>query len=196
MSMLMPQPLAGALSGKTPASASAAALDFVSMEGVPESELQLIQSELTSENADESEENMRSRDEVALPAKHYHWEDRYQPRKPKYFNRIKTAYDWTTYNRTHYDRDNPPPRVVRMYKFNIFYPDLIDKTVTPRYYLEASTDPDYLVLRFHAGPPYEDIAFKIVNCEWDKNPRSGFRVTFDRGVLQLHFSLKRLWYRR
>ena len=32
------------------------------------------------------------------------------------------------YNRTHYDHDNPPPKTVQGYKFNIFYPDLIDKT--------------------------------------------------------------------
>jgi len=32
------------------------------------------------------------------------------------------------YNRTHYDHDNPPPKTVQGYKFNVFYPDLIDKT--------------------------------------------------------------------
>lgn len=31
--------------------------------------------------------------------------------------------------------DNPPPKIVQGYKFNIFYPDLIDKNSTPEYFL-------------------------------------------------------------
>lgn len=58
---------------------------------------------------------------------------RYAPRKPKYFNRIHTGYEWNKYNQTHYDTENPPPKVVQGYKFNIFYPDLLDKTVAPTY---------------------------------------------------------------
>ena len=35
-------------------------------------------------------------------------------------------------------------------------PDLIDKSKTPRYFLEkCEGDPDFLVLRFQAGAPYE-----------------------------------------
>lgn len=58
---------------------------------------------------------------------------RYAPRKPKYFNRIHTGYEWNKYNQTHYDTENPPPKVVQGYKFNIFYPDLLDKSVAPTY---------------------------------------------------------------
>ena len=52
------------------------------------------------------------------------------------------------------------------YKFNIFFPDLIDKNEAPTYGCER--DPDAVdgatcILRFHAGPPYEDTAFRIVN---------------------------------
>lgn len=50
--------------------------------------------------------------------------------------------------------------------------------------------------RFHSGPPYEDVAFKIINSEWDMNKRSGFKCIFERGVLQVHFNFKRHWYRR
>ena len=59
----------------------------------------------------------------------YWWHEKYRPRKPKYFNRVHTGYEWNKYNQTHYDHDNPPPKVVQGYKFNIFYPDLIDKQV-------------------------------------------------------------------
>lgn len=58
---------------------------------------------------------------------------RYAPRKPRYFNRVHTGYEWNKYNQTHYDTENPPPKVVQGYKFNIFYPDLIDRSVAPTY---------------------------------------------------------------
>mgnify|MGYP001057617689 CR=1 FL=1 len=48
--------------------------------------------------------------------------------KPRYFNRVKTGFEWNKYNQTHYDKENPPPKTVQGYKFNIFYPDLIDPT--------------------------------------------------------------------
>jgi len=134
--------------------------------------------------------------EVELPTKHYEWEDKYKPRKPRFFNRVKTGYEWNKYNQTHYDHDNPPPKMVQGYKFNIFYPDLIDKTKAPSYYLEKGEDAETVTLRFHAGPPYEDVAFKIVNREWNLSHKFGFRVVFDRGVLQLYFNFKRWRYRR
>ena len=49
--------------------------------------------------------------------------------------RVHTGFEWNKYNQTHYDMDNPPPKIVQGYKFNIFYPDLIDKTKTPEYTL-------------------------------------------------------------
>lgn len=64
----------------------------------------------------------------------YNWEDKYRPRKPRYFNRVHTGYEWNKYNQTHYEyvppylwtldfvlrfvfsTDNPPPKVVQGYK--------------------------------------------------------------------------------
>jgi hypothetical protein len=126
----------------------------------------------------------------------YSWQDKYRPRKPRYFNRVKTGYDWNAYNKTHYDHDNPPPKIVQGYKFNVFYPDLIDKTRTPQYKLERADTDDFCILRFSAGPPYEDIAFKIINRQWNKSRKSGFRCTFERGVLSLYFNFASHWYRR
>ncbi|KAJ1662394.1 hypothetical protein IW140_005133 [Coemansia sp. RSA 1813] len=136
--------------------------------------------------------------EASVPTKHYSWQDKHRPRKPRYFNRVHTGYEWNKYNQTHYDKDNPPPKVVQGYKFNIFYPDLINRSNAPTYRVEK--DPgggdDTVVLRFTAGPPYEDIAFRVVNREWEYNRRRGFRNIFDRGVLQLYFRFKRHYYRR
>ncbi|KAJ2317513.1 major facilitator super transporter protein [Coemansia sp. RSA 2704] len=130
--------------------------------------------------------------EAAVGTRKYAWQDKHRPRKPRYFNRVHTGYEWNKYNQTHYDKDNPPPKVVQGYKFNIFYPDLIDRTSAPTYRIEKDPESDETsILRFVAGPPYEDVAFRIVNREWEYNRRRGFRNTFDRGVLQLHFRFKR-----
>ena len=93
------------------------------------------------------------KDEIDMPEASYAWADKYRPRRPRYFNRVKTGYDWNKYNRSHYDHDNPPPKTVQGYKFNIFYPDLVDRTATPQYYLEATESDDFCVIRFSAGPP-------------------------------------------
>lgn len=29
--------------------------------------------------------------------------DRYRPRKPRYFNRVLTGFEWNRYNQTHYE---------------------------------------------------------------------------------------------
>ncbi|KAF8528989.1 mid region of cactin-domain-containing protein [Hysterangium stoloniferum] len=122
----------------------------------------------------------------------YTWEDKYRPRKPRYFNRVHTGYEWNKYNQTHYDTDNPPPKVVQGYKFNIFYPDLIDKSKAPIYKLVRTPgDTETALLHFSAGPPYEDIAFRIVDREWEYSHKRGFRSSFDRGCLSLWFNFRR-----
>ena len=55
---------------------------------------------------------------------------------------------------------------------------------------------DFSVLRFTAGPPYEDIAFKVVNREWEYSYKHGFRCQFQNGIFQLWFHFKRYRYRR
>jgi len=127
----------------------------------------------------------------------YLWSDKYRPRKPRFFNKVHTGYDWNQYNKKHYDTDNPPPKTVQGYKFNIFYPDLIDKTKTPSYSLAVCEDNrDFSILKFHAGPPYEDIAFKIVSKEWDYSYKHGFRCHFQNGIFQLWFHFRKWKYRR
>ncbi|KAG1678419.1 hypothetical protein FOA52_015186 [Chlamydomonas sp. UWO 241] len=137
--------------------------------------------------------------EVSLESTVYWWHEKYKPRKPKYFNRVHTGYDWNKYNQTHYDSDNPPPKTVQGYKFNILYHDLIDKKKAPEYRVEKDrdcVDDSTCMLRFTAGPPYEDIAFRIVNKEWGYSHKRGFRCTFERGILHLFFNFDRPRYRR
>lgn len=122
------------------------------------------------------------------------WTEKYRARKPRYFNRVQMGYEWNKYNQTHYDHENPPPKVVQGYKFNIFYPDLIDRTKAPTFKIirehgrrrgeshAAAGEADTCLIHFLAGPPYEDIAFRIVDREWDFSARRerGFRSTFDK----------------
>lgn len=170
-------------------------------------------------NMDEAEFSV----ETKLDSEVYLWSDKYRPRKPRYFNRVHTGFEWNKYNQTHYDMDNPPPKIVQGYKFNIFYPDLIDKNSTPKYFLVRYTyknqsnqniilikkifsiflsqepcadNKDFAVLRFNAGPPYEDLAFKIVNREWEFSYKRGFRCQFHNNIFQLWFHFKRYRYRR
>ena len=144
----------------------------------------------------------------------YNWVLQYKARKPKYLNKVKTGFDWSKYNQTHYDEDNPPPKVIIGYKFNIFYPDLINKRDIPQYVLEPCENKDYCLIRFKAGPHYEvnifihyfyisislfyilqDIAFKILNREWNLTDKFGFRCQFERGILQLYFNFRKFKYR-
>lgn len=173
-------------------------------------------------NNDEAEFSV----ETKLDSEVYLWSDKYRPRKPRYFNRVHTGFEWNKYNQTHYDMDNPPPKIVQGYKFNIFYPDLINKNSTPQYFLvrkininilnldnlivqtqlmrfyalslqtPCPDNKDFAILRFHSGPPYEDLAFKIVNREWEFSYKRGFRCQFHNNIFQLWFHFKRYRYRR
>ncbi|KAL7073274.1 hypothetical protein ACQ4LE_007179 [Meloidogyne hapla] len=134
--------------------------------------------------------------EEALEKQHFLWSDKYRPRKPRYFNRVHTGFDWNKYNQTHYDIDNPPPKIVQGYRFNIFYPDLLDQTQAPVFAVIKCEDPDFSILRFKAGPPYEDIGFKIVNREWETGHKHGYKSQFQNGIFQLWFFFKRYRYRR
>lgn len=116
-------------------------------------------------------------------------------RKPKYIFRVHTGFQWNKYNRTHYDHDHPPPKTVKGYSFVIHYPDFCGQT--PQYSIEKDGgSSESCLIRFYAGPPYEDVVFRIVNKEWDLSWKSGFRSTFSESILRLNFFFRRFSYRR
>lgn len=49
-------------------------------------------------NDDEAEFSV----ETKLDPQIYLWSDKYRPRKPRYFNRVHTGFEWNKYNQTHY----------------------------------------------------------------------------------------------
>ncbi|PKX98220.1 splicing factor cactin [Aspergillus novofumigatus IBT 16806] len=204
------RPSAASASQTTNMSAATASTRFSSIpnEDFSQATKALYEREL-AKGVSENEEIFTGEESVSTGAQPQ-WASKYRPRKPRYFNRVQMGYEWNKYNQTHYDHDNPPPKVVQGYKFNIFYPDLIDKTKAPTYRIErehgrkrgqsfaAAGEEDTCLIRFMAGPPYEDIAFRIVDKEWDYSAKRerGFKSTFDKGILQLHFQFKRIYYRK
>ena len=78
----------------------------------------------------------------------------------------------------------------------MFYPDLLDPSKAPTYVLEPAESPEFCIVRFCASAPYEDVAFKIVNKEWEMSHKRGFKCTFERGILHLYFNFRRYRYRR
>ena len=56
-----------------------------------------------------------------------------------------------------------------------------------------------VLLFLGAGPQLatlQDIAFNIVNKDWEYSHKRGFKCTFERGVLHLYFNFNRARYRR
>ncbi|KAL4875919.1 mid region of cactin-domain-containing protein [Aspergillus karnatakaensis] len=195
-------------SSNAPISSNSTRFSSIPNEDFSQATKALYEREL-AKGVSENEEIFTGEESVSTGAQPQ-WANKYRPRKPRYFNRVQMGYEWNKYNQTHYDHDNPPPKVVQGYKFNIFYPDLIDKTKAPTYRIErehgrkrgqsfaAAGEEDTCLIRFMAGPPYEDIAFRIVDKEWDYSAKRerGFKSTFEKGILQLHFQFKRIYYRK
>lgn len=51
----------------------------------------------------DEEEELFNLEENITRTTSYNWEDKYRPRKPRYFNRVHTGYEWNKYNQTHYE---------------------------------------------------------------------------------------------
>jgi len=66
-----------------------------------------------------AEEEYNFNSEVSLGSQDPIWKEKYRPRKPRFINRVHTGFEWNKYNQTHYDTDNPPPKIVQGYKFNV-----------------------------------------------------------------------------
>ena len=122
--------------------------------------------------------------------------------KPHRYCKVKTGYSWSQYNKTHYDsKGNPPPKQVLWYEFILFYPALAKtkrnlETMFRVENTEKGADDDYCIIVFSAGPPYADVAYRIVRKQWDRRP-GGVRASFnDQGRFRLFFRFTGTNYRR
>jgi hypothetical protein len=93
--------------------------------------------------------------------------------------------------------------VVFGYKFFLHYPDLLDKTKPPFFRLQEDPNPplgyseETEMIVFCAGPPYQDVAFRIVKQEWEHNHNYGYKSEFkDTGILHLWFNFTRKKYQK
>ncbi|KAI8871940.1 hypothetical protein GQ42DRAFT_110256, partial [Ramicandelaber brevisporus] len=107
------------------------------------------------------------------------------------------GFNWNQYNKVHYSRDNPPPKQVQGYEFNIFYPDLRNSRIEPT--CRTMPDPQSSLgenqtelIVFSAGAPYQDIGFRILKGQWAQRSKP----VFNNGQLTLRFRFKRSTYRR
>ncbi|XP_026664357.1 cactin-like isoform X2 [Phoenix dactylifera] len=143
-------------------------------------EKRLGSSEAEKENIDDLADDHVESEEVGA-MEEVNPDSSVQWKKPKYVARVHCGYEWNKYNRVHYDHDHPPPKAVQGYKFDIYYPELVGKA--PQYIVEKDgSSTETCLLRFHARTPYQDVAFRIINKEWDYTRRRGFKSTFDHGL--------------
>ena len=54
-----------------------------------------------ADQALDSDEELFEQVEEDLGQQAYLWEDKYRPRKPRYYNKVLTGYEWNKYNQTH-----------------------------------------------------------------------------------------------
>ena len=144
-----------------------------------------------SVNADEVPFNVEAED---IPKPSLPWSSLHLPRMPRYFNRARTSYEWNKYNQTHYDADNPPPKTLA----GLSLQHLLSPT-----WLIPIDYPPMLLRRIQMGmarqssfgsepvPPYMDLVFRIPGTEWESAAKHGFKCTFDRRALRLHFWFKK-----
>lgn len=122
--------------------------------------------------------------------------------KPNRYCKVKTGFNWTQYNKTHYTRSNPPPKTVMWYEFTLFYPLLLQnkKINWGRIYriedVEQGFNDEYCLLVFCPGPPYADVAYRVVRRQWDTRP-GAVRCSYDaKGKFRLFFKFSNSNYKR
>jgi hypothetical protein len=49
------------------------------------------------------------------------------------------------------------------------------------------------IIRFSAPKPYQDIAFRIIDKQWNQKRT---RIVFDRGILQCYFQFLQKFYKK
>ena len=69
---------------------------------VPEMDAEALYRAEAERELEEEEELFNLEENIPHPTS-YNWEDKYRPRKPRYFNRVHTGYEWNKYNQTHYE---------------------------------------------------------------------------------------------
>lgn len=146
--------------------------------------------EKTKELVEEVEDSLEVVKLVELP-------NARQGKTPVFKAQPRLGFEWNRYNQAHYNSENPPPKAVQGYWFEIQYPDLENSATVPSY--KIIRQPEFgedCVIQFRAPSIYKDLCFKIVDKPWDKNARhAGYVSKFEEGILRVNFKFKRQTYR-
>ena len=123
-----------------------------------------------------------------------------QAMKPRaeYVARVSWGVEWTTYNRTHFDANSPPPAVEKGYKIDVYYPKLSknEKVRFQKFPSKNGWEDFTCFLRIYVENGYSDLTFVIRNAPINTNPHQGYLCEFKNDVFSLHFTLKPLRYKR
>lgn len=143
--------------------------------------------EQANSSDDDNDETLAAEDSPADP----------HLKRPRYISRVIRGFNWTPYNRAHYNRENLPPKHITGYRFRVLYPLLKGTGRVPKFkvvYDDADRQGAMCTLVFRAGEPYQDLRFRIVNRPWDRslNQRGSkrFICEFADGALDLQFRFK------
>lgn len=121
------------------------------------------------------------------------------PKKPDRFAKVITGFKWNRYNKAKFGGTNhPPPRTVLAYDFTLLYPDL-EEQVVPKFevvFTEKGPEDEYCILVFRAGPPYLDVAYRIVNKRWASRKGAVKSFIDPSGRFKLYFRFDSMSYRR
>ena len=90
----------------------------------------------------------------------------------------------------------PPPKLIQEYKFNILYPELIDKARLPSFSPDIhEDDSDFPIHKFQTRLSCKNFAFTIIIKEWDYLTNHGFRCHSQNVAWQLSDSFRKWKYR-
>lgn len=66
-------------------------------------EAERLYREEAAREPDDDDEEIYTLDDGLPSVATYDWSDRFRPRKPRFFNRVHTGFEWSQYNQTHYE---------------------------------------------------------------------------------------------
>jgi hypothetical protein len=70
-----------------------------------------------ADNGLDENEQLITDEQVQQPT--FEWAGKHRAIKPRFWCKLRRIPNWNRYNQTHYDLNNPPPRIIDGYRFNV-----------------------------------------------------------------------------
>jgi hypothetical protein len=85
-----------------------------------------------------------------------------------YFVLHLASHDISSESRLHYDHETHRPEIFEGHSSNILFPDLVDPTKSPQFFVEPADSDVFVFYAFMEEPPtVRRHSFKIINREWN-----------------------------